>query len=295
MNSIRQIQELNKRELENNVSPEASWHTDYRDTAYIYIGGLPFTLSEGDVITIFSQYGEPTYINLIRDKETGKSRGFCFLKYEDQRSTDLAVDNMGGGVIMGRTLKVDHTRYKKKDSEEDGQFLTYDDENDGTEKDEEQRPVLREERELQKLLAEHDDDDPMKAFLIEEKREGVVKALAKIKGGKGEKSEKKRKHRHRHRSHREKDDGKHRDEKSSHRREEDRERRRSRSREGSARREDGQQNRTERQISEEYRARRSPRRESRERRYDSDRVDGRSRRRRVEPMDDSPPRWRRRS
>lgn len=41
------------------------------------------------------------------------------MKYEDQRSTDLAVDNLGGSVVMGRTLRVDHTRYKKKEGEEE--------------------------------------------------------------------------------------------------------------------------------------------------------------------------------
>lgn len=35
-------------------------------------------------------------LNLIRDKETGKQKGFCFVCYEDQRSTDLAVDNFNG-------------------------------------------------------------------------------------------------------------------------------------------------------------------------------------------------------
>lgn len=45
-------------------------------------------------------------VNLVRDKETGKSRGFGFLMYEDQRSTVLAVDNMNGTQVMGRTLKV---------------------------------------------------------------------------------------------------------------------------------------------------------------------------------------------
>ena len=74
MNSVRAIQQLNKRELEAGINPEGSWHTDYRDTAFVYIGGLPFELSEGDIITIFSQYGEPVWIKLARDKETGKSR-----------------------------------------------------------------------------------------------------------------------------------------------------------------------------------------------------------------------------
>ncbi len=189
-------------------SLEGSWHADYRDTAYIYIGGLPFELSEGDIITIFSQYGEPTFLNLVRDKETGKSRGFAFLKYEDQRSTDLAVDNLGGSVILGKTLSVDHTRYKRKEDEEgvdlqeDSRRIGGDDEDrkkrrrtDESESEEE-RPMLKEERELAKLIEEHDEEDPMKAFLIKEKRDEVEMALARLKDGK--KSEKPGKHRHRH-------------------------------------------------------------------------------------------------
>lgn len=40
------------------------------------------------------RYGEIVHINLVRDKASGKSRGFCFVCYEDQRSTILAVDNL---------------------------------------------------------------------------------------------------------------------------------------------------------------------------------------------------------
>ncbi|KAI5299436.1 hypothetical protein KEM56_003238 [Ascosphaera pollenicola] len=114
MNAIRQIQRLNKQELEHAVPPEASWHSDYRDSAYIYIGGLPFDLSEGDILTIFSQFGEPVHLDLVRDKETGKSRGFAFLQYEDQRSTDLAVDNLTGATVLGRVLRVDHHRNRQR-------------------------------------------------------------------------------------------------------------------------------------------------------------------------------------
>lgn len=45
---------------------------------------------------MFSQYGEIVNVNLIRDKKTGKQKGFCFLCYEDQQSTVLAVDNLNG-------------------------------------------------------------------------------------------------------------------------------------------------------------------------------------------------------
>ena len=42
------------------------------------------------------RYGEVVNINLVRDKKTGKSKGFCFICYEDQRSTILSVDNFNG-------------------------------------------------------------------------------------------------------------------------------------------------------------------------------------------------------
>ena len=54
-------------------------------------------------------------VNLPRDKETGKPRGFAFLMYEDQRSTVLAVDNLNGAKVLERTLRVDHVKdYKQK-------------------------------------------------------------------------------------------------------------------------------------------------------------------------------------
>lgn len=287
--------------ITNCSSTEASWHADYRDTAYVYIGGLPFELSEGDVVTIFSQFGEPTYINLVRDKETGKSRGLAFLKYEDQRSTDLAVDNLGGAVIMGRTLKVDHTRYKKKDDEPDeGMDLTEEskqiEEHDSegsrkrrrTSESEEERPMLKEERELAKLIQDHDEEDPMKAFLVQEKKEEVALALAKVKDGK--KSEKSHKHRH-HKSRQVKEEEEEAGRYSRHRKE-GRESKTSRSRDAPALLDAGSSSRRRQPDGddrvEEYKSRRrSPRRDSRDR---GDRDAGRQWRR-----DDSRDDYRRRS
>ena len=68
-----------------------------------------------------SRYGEIVDINLVRDKATGKSKGFAFLAYEDQRSTVLAVDNLNGYTLLGRMIRVDHVlNYKgrKKDDDE---------------------------------------------------------------------------------------------------------------------------------------------------------------------------------
>ena len=213
MQAIRQTALLNKRELENAVPPSASWHADYRDTAWLFCGGFPFDLSEGDVLTIFSQFGNPTHLNLIRDKETGKSKGFGFLKYEDQRSCDLAVDNLGGAKVLDRMLRVDHARYKKKDGEDEETFRVdrlekeangngkagpasdTEDEGEGRRK---RRKLLKEERELEEMLAIKSEDgeeqDPMKEYLIQEKRNEAIRARQR-----GEEGERKRKHRHRQR------------------------------------------------------------------------------------------------
>jgi RNA-binding motif X-linked protein 2 len=64
-------------------------------------------------------------LHMPRDKETGKPRGFCFLMYEDQRSTVLAVDNLNGAKVLERTLRVDHVKnYKQPGTKgEDGEWI----------------------------------------------------------------------------------------------------------------------------------------------------------------------------
>lgn len=109
MNVISEIQRINDLELTKGIThTSASWHTKYKDSAWINVGNLPLNLTEGDVICIFSQYGEIDDVNLVRDKDSGKSRGFAFIKYEDARSCVLAVDNLCGSVVLGRSLRVDH-------------------------------------------------------------------------------------------------------------------------------------------------------------------------------------------
>jgi RNA-binding motif X-linked protein 2 len=224
MNSVRAIQQLNKRELEAGISPEGSWHTDYRDTAFVYIGGLAFELSEGDIITIFSQYGEPVWVKLARDKETGKSRGFAWIKYEDQRSCDLAVDNLGGATIMDRVIRVDHARYKPRDDEDmrdntmgDVDMDAGNDSDGGRRKrrkseeteSEDDRPLLPEEMELERLTEKLDLDDPMRDSMIKQQQEKVDEAVARLK--RKAQKEKDRKRRHERRHHRDGSRDRHRD------------------------------------------------------------------------------------
>ncbi|PON63019.1 Splicing factor-like protein [Parasponia andersonii] len=117
---VKRIQNINAKEASLGISEEASWHAKYKDSAYVFVGGIPFDLTEGDLLAVFAQYGEIVDVNLVRDKGTGKSKGFAFVAYEDQRSTNLAVDNLNGAQILGRTIRVDHVgKYKKKEEEDE--------------------------------------------------------------------------------------------------------------------------------------------------------------------------------
>ncbi|XP_050236404.1 zinc finger CCCH domain-containing protein 25 [Mercurialis annua] len=117
---VKRIQSINSKEAELGISEEASWHAKYKDSAYVFVGGIPFDLTEGDLLAVFAQCGEIVDVNLVRDKGTGKSKGFAFVAYDDQRSTILAVDNLNGAEVAGRTIRVDHvSKYKKKEEEDE--------------------------------------------------------------------------------------------------------------------------------------------------------------------------------
>ncbi|GAW02447.1 rna-binding protein cwf29 [Lentinula edodes] len=182
MNVVKEINKINDAELKLGLSG-ASWHDDYKDSAYVFAGGLNTELTEGDVITIFSQYGEIMDINMPRDKDTGKAKGFAFIMYEDQRSTVLAVDNLNGAKVLERTLRVDHVKnYKQPRTKgEDGEWIEAEeqslnakpeiiiDDDPGSESSEDSGPEI-------------DPEDPMRDYLLEKRRE--AKALKKAKKSK---------------------------------------------------------------------------------------------------------------
>ena len=123
MNPITQAKNLKKiseKEIEMGTSgTSSSWHNMYKDSAWIFVGGLDYDLTEGDVVTVFSQFGEIVNINLVRDRSTGKSKGFAFVCYEDQRSTILAVDNLNTIKLAGKIIRVDHVEQYKVPKQKD--------------------------------------------------------------------------------------------------------------------------------------------------------------------------------
>jgi RNA-binding motif X-linked protein 2 len=116
MNVVKEIGRICEQEMSVGIFggiTKGSWHEKYKESAWVFIGGFSYELSERDLICVMSQWGEIADINLVREKATNKSMGFGFVKYEDQRSTILAVDNFNGVALLGRTLRCDHVeKYK---------------------------------------------------------------------------------------------------------------------------------------------------------------------------------------
>ncbi|GAB0496101.1 hypothetical protein MMPV_007411 [Pyropia vietnamensis] len=101
--------------------PPASWHAEFAASPWVYVGNLPSGATEGDVLAVAEQVGTAAAIRLARDPSTGARRGFGWLQYVDPRSCVLAVDNLGGVLIGGRPLVVDHVKeYRPGPVGEDG-------------------------------------------------------------------------------------------------------------------------------------------------------------------------------
>jgi RNA recognition motif-containing protein len=80
----------------------------------IYVGNIPFELSEDQLRDAFGAYGEVTSVKLIMDRETGRPRGFGFVEMSDDEAGRKAVEALNGSELGGRTLKVNEA-HKKED------------------------------------------------------------------------------------------------------------------------------------------------------------------------------------
>ncbi len=79
----------------------------------VYVGNLPFSSSEDDVRSLFSTYGSVASVKVITDRETGRSRGFCFVEMESNDGASSAISNLNGSDFNGRRLVVNEAVEKE--------------------------------------------------------------------------------------------------------------------------------------------------------------------------------------
>ncbi|MDF1682706.1 MAG: RNA-binding protein [Patescibacteria group bacterium] len=81
----------------------------------LFIGGLSWGLEWQDVKDVFKEYGEVTFVKVIKDRETGKSKGFGFVEFENVEDAVKAKEALDGADLNERTIKVDYAVEKEQD------------------------------------------------------------------------------------------------------------------------------------------------------------------------------------
>jgi len=76
----------------------------------IYVGNLPYTVTEADLQELLAQFGKVESTAIIKDKHSGQSKGFGFVEMESQTEGQAAIDALNGQEHKGRTLKVNEAR-----------------------------------------------------------------------------------------------------------------------------------------------------------------------------------------
>ncbi|NTU93572.1 MAG: RNA-binding protein [Chlorobiaceae bacterium] len=80
----------------------------------IYIGNLPYGVSEDDLRDAFSQFGQVQSANIITDKFSGRSKGFGFVDMPNDSEGREAIESMNDKDFKGRTIKVNEARPREE-------------------------------------------------------------------------------------------------------------------------------------------------------------------------------------
>lgn len=79
----------------------------------IYVSNLSFNVQDEDLREFFTPYGEVTSAKIINDRTTGQSRGFGFVEMSDDTAAKKAIEELNGGTVEGRTIRVTEAKPKE--------------------------------------------------------------------------------------------------------------------------------------------------------------------------------------
>jgi len=86
----------------------------------IYVGNLSYDATEQDIEQAFAEYGEVSAVNMIKDRETGRSRGFCFVEMPDAEAGKTAIEELNLKRIAGRAITVNEARPRRDNDRRGG-------------------------------------------------------------------------------------------------------------------------------------------------------------------------------
>jgi RNA recognition motif-containing protein len=76
----------------------------------LYVGNLSFSTTEDDLRTLFAQAGTVTSVALIKDRDSGQSKGFAFIEMSTQTEAEAAIKQFNSFTLDNREIKVNAAR-----------------------------------------------------------------------------------------------------------------------------------------------------------------------------------------
>ena len=76
----------------------------------IYVGNLSYQVQEDDLKQVFAEYGTVSRVQVPKDRETGRVRGFAFVEMASEAEEEAAIEALDGAEWMGRNLKVNKAK-----------------------------------------------------------------------------------------------------------------------------------------------------------------------------------------
>ena len=78
----------------------------------LFVGNISFQTTESDLTSLFDPFGEITRVQIVTDRDTGRSRGFAFVEMTDDEDASKAIEALNGKELDGRALNVNEARPK---------------------------------------------------------------------------------------------------------------------------------------------------------------------------------------
>ena len=78
----------------------------------IYVGNLPYSITDADLREAFSRFGEVVQVSLISDRFSGESKGFGFVEMANNSQADAAIRGLNGTDMKGRNITVNQAKPK---------------------------------------------------------------------------------------------------------------------------------------------------------------------------------------
>jgi RNA recognition motif-containing protein len=81
----------------------------------LYVGNLEYTVTEEDLQTLFAEHGQFVSVTIIKDRYSGRPKGFGFVEFANNEDAQKAKQALNGQDLKGQALRVDEAREQRRD------------------------------------------------------------------------------------------------------------------------------------------------------------------------------------